>query len=141
MNIYFSAVVLAALTLTAVSGKQASAQQPSPSKETKPMSSMPMNHTMPMAQGDADTSASSKAFKAADDKMMKDMMAPKTGNADQDFVASMMPHHQGAIDMAKVELQYGKDRELRKLAQGIISAQQRELAAMAAWQKKYPVSR
>ena len=55
------------------------------------------------------------------------MMAPRTGNADQDFVASMIPHHQGAIDMAKVELQYGKDPILRKLAAGIVAAPEKEI--------------
>jgi uncharacterized protein (DUF305 family) len=62
--------------------------------------------------------------------MMQGMMAPRTGNADQDFVASMIPHHQGAIDMAKVELQYGKDPMLRKLAEGIVAAQEKEIAEL-----------
>ena len=47
------------------------------------------------------------------------MMVNLTGNSDIDFVRSMIPHHQGAIDMAKVELQYGKNAEIKKLAQNI----------------------
>jgi len=49
-----------------------------------------------------------------------------SGNADKDFAAMMIPHHQGAIDAAKVELQYGKDPMLRKMAQKIIRARRRK---------------
>src|SRR5215472_11875657 len=59
------------------------------------------------------------------DRMDAGMMAAKpTGNPDRDFAAMMIPHHQGAIDMAKVELIYGRDPVLRRLAQGIIVEQQ-----------------
>ena len=66
------------------------------------------------------------------------MDLPYTGNADQDFVAGMLPHQQGAIDMAKVELQYGKDPALRKLAQSILDAQEKEIALMQQWQAQHP---
>ena len=70
-------------------------------------------------------------------KMSQGMAIPWTGNADQDFVAGMIPHHQGAIDMARVELQYGKDPQLRKLARDIIAAQKKEIAFMTTWQAKH----
>jgi uncharacterized protein (DUF305 family) len=54
-----------------------------------------------------------KAFKEANDKMMQAMMMEPSGDPDKDFAMMMIPHHQGAIDMAKVELQYGKDQQLR----------------------------
>jgi uncharacterized protein (DUF305 family) len=61
-----------------------------------------------------------------------------SGNADRDFITGIMPHQQGIADIAKVELQYGKDPDIRKLAQSILDEQQRQLALMQAWQAKHP---
>jgi uncharacterized protein (DUF305 family) len=77
---------------------------------------------------------SSTAFKAANDKMMKDMAVPLTGDTDRDFVAGMIPHHAGAIDMAEIELKDGKDPAMKKLARDIIAAQKKEIALMKKWQ-------
>ena len=60
-----------------------------------------------------------------------------TGDTDRDFVSLMVPHHQSAVDMAKAELQYGRDAELKTLAQAIVDDQQREIALMKAWQDKH----
>ena len=92
-----------------------------------------MDMTKPMG----DQGASSKAFNDAMGKMHKDMMITYSGNADADFVRGMIPHHQGAIDMAKVELKYGKDPELRKLAEAVVTAQEAEIKEMKAWLKKH----
>jgi uncharacterized protein (DUF305 family) len=62
--------------------------------------------------------------------------APMNGNIDHDFVTMMMPHHQGAIDMAKAELIYGKDPVTRRLAVEIIVDQQSEIQAMQLWLSK-----
>ena len=80
--------------------------------------------------------ASTKAFKEAGMKMMHDMHQSFTGNADVDFMNGMIPHHQGAIDMAKVQVKYGKDAETRKLAEQIIADQEKEIAQMKAWLRK-----
>jgi DUF305 family protein family protein len=67
---------------------------------------------------------------AAMTKMMADMMVKPTGDIDRDFVAMMVPHHQGAIDMAQAVLRYGHNEQLRRLAQEIVVTQQQEIAAM-----------
>jgi uncharacterized protein (DUF305 family) len=67
---------------------------------------------------------------AAMTKMMTAMDVKPTGNVDTDFVAMMIPHHQGAIDMAQAELRYGRNEQLRRLAQEIIVTQQQEIVAM-----------
>jgi uncharacterized protein (DUF305 family) len=66
--------------------------------------------------------------------------APMNGDADHDFAVMMIPHHQGAIDMAKVELRYGKDPVMRRLAQEILVDQQSEIDAMHLWLKKKTLS-
>jgi uncharacterized protein (DUF305 family) len=92
-----------------------------------------MMEAMMPAEGDTD---STKAFKEADMKMMHDMAVPYTGDADVDFRLKMIPHHQGAIDMAKVALQYAADAETKAMAEAIITAQEREIAEMQAWLEK-----
>jgi uncharacterized protein (DUF305 family) len=77
-----------------------------------------------------------KAFAASMKTMMNGMAVKPTGQPDKDFVLMMIPHHQGAIDMAKVELQYGSDPDLRQLATDIVAAQEKEIAQMKAWLEK-----
>jgi uncharacterized protein (DUF305 family) len=71
-----------------------------------------------------------QAMSQAMHRMDQGMAIPHTGNPDRDFAAMMIPHHQGAIDMAKAELEFGKDPVLRRLAQGIIVEQQQEIEVM-----------
>jgi uncharacterized protein (DUF305 family) len=67
---------------------------------------------------------------AAMNRMMADMTIKPTGDIDRDFVAMMVPHHQGAIDMARAELRYGHNEQLRRLAQEIVVTQQQEISVM-----------
>ena len=67
---------------------------------------------------------------AAMNKMMADMTIKPSGDVDRDFVQMMVPHHQGAIDMARAELKYGRNEQLRRISQEIIVTQQQEIAAM-----------
>lgn len=103
-------------------------------------SQMPMDHGsmhMPAAAAqDGANSPSTQAYESAMQRMHKDMAIPYSGNADVDFARGMIPHHQGAIDMAKTELRYGKDPELRKLAQDVVDSQQKEVAFLQSWLRK-----
>ena len=72
------------------------------------------------------------------DQMNQDMMAAaQYKDPDVAFAAGMLPHHIGAVKMAEVELKYGKDPEMRKLAEGIINAQQAEIEQMQKWLKAH----
>lgn len=84
----------------------------------------------PAAPRSTEESAFLKENDAAMTKMMDGMAAKPSGDIDRDFVAMMTPHHQGAIDMAVIELRYGKNEQLRRIAQEIIVDQMQEIAAM-----------
>jgi uncharacterized protein (DUF305 family) len=72
------------------------------------------------------------------ERMNQDMMVKPSGNYDRDFATMMIPHHQGAVDMARIELQFGKDPVLRRLAQGIIVEQLQEIEVMNRELKQLP---
>ena len=92
-----------------------------------------MRHQM-SSQMSSGASATDDSFDAqmgrAMERMDQDMMVKPSGNYDRDFAAMMVPHHQGAVDMARIELQFGKDPVLRRLAQAIIVEQLQEIQVM-----------
>lgn len=87
-------------------------------------------HTMPAS----DTMhPATQAFMAINDQMHTAMAIEFTGDPDSDFVRAMIPHHQGAVDMARVVLEHGTDPEIRALAEAIVAAQETEIAFMHDW--------
>ena len=80
----------------------------------------------------------SMAYATASAQMMTDMALTYTCDADVDFATGMIPHHQAAVAMAQIELDYGTDPELRALAAAIIAAQETEIAQMEAWLAAHP---
>ena len=97
---------------------------------------MPVRYgTMPVQYAaDRPAYSSEQSFQSENDvamnKVMAEMTVKSTGDVDHDFVAMMVPHHQGAIDMAKAFLRYGHNERLRRMAQQIVTTQQQEIAAM-----------
>ncbi len=102
------------------------------------MKMMQEMHEMMMGGGVAmqpkgDTGPSSQAFTGIMANMHQEMAITFTGNADVDFVKGMIPHHKAAVDMAKTVLAFGKDPDVRKVAEGVIKAQEAEIIWMKAW--------
>lgn len=84
-------------------------------------------------------SNASSEYKAAMDKMQKSMAQPMMGMPDHDFAMMMLPHHVGAVDMARIELKYGTDPKLRKMAEQIVKGQQKEIQELQTWLKSHPM--
>jgi len=87
-------------------------------------------HAATSAEGE---SAATTAYRDANTRMHTDMEVAFTGDPDIDFLLAMIPHHQGAIDMARVVLEHGSDPGIRALAEEIIAAQEAEIAQMREW--------
>jgi uncharacterized protein (DUF305 family) len=83
-----------------------------------------------------DMGPASMAFIEANDRMHSGMAIEFTGNADVDFIRGMIPHHQGAVEMARIVLEHGADPEVRKLAEAVIAAQEAEITWMQEWLAK-----
>ncbi len=103
-----------------------------PAHVMDPVAMQKMMDAMMPSPGDP---PSTKDLKAADMRMMHAMAVGYTGDADVDFRTHMIPHHQGAIDMAKVALNHAKDPDTKKMAEAIIKDQEREIGEMQAWLK------
>ena len=107
---------------------------------------MGLSNPVALTAGEAAPTTLAQAQRMPDGAMMQDMQSMNqrmsqlmrtTGNPDRDFAQMMIPHHQGAIEMAKVLLERGKDPELRNLAEKIIKDQQREIAQLQDWLKHH----
>jgi uncharacterized protein (DUF305 family) len=132
LSAQFAAAVAAALLLVSAAHAQQT-QRPGPG-------GMPMQggQGMPMP-GAAAMSQNQKDMMQSMERMNRDMMSMAvTSDPDRAFVTMMAPHHQGAIDMARIYLREGKDPEIRGMAEKIIADQEREIGEFKAWQAKHP---
>ncbi len=125
--------VIRSSLFAALAAGPALAQAPAPAMPGMQHGTMPgMKPGMPMSANHMEMMRQMEAM----NKAMAD--TPMTGNPDQDFVGMMTPHHQGAIDMARIYLRDGKDPAIRRMAQKIIADQEREIREFKAWQAKHP---
>jgi uncharacterized protein (DUF305 family) len=93
-------------------------------------------HSTPAQAAQTPSALSTQGYRQANETMHRAMDITFSGDSDVDFVRSMIPHHQGAIEMAKVALQHTKDEQIRKWAIEVIREQEREIAEMQTWLKK-----
>lgn len=94
-------------------------------------------HALHGGSGTAGMSAAEMAYRAANDRMHEAMNFEFTGNADVDFVRGMIAHHHGAVEMAKIVIEHGQDPDVRKLAEGVVEAQEAEIVWMQDWLAKH----
>ena len=104
----------------------------------------PHQHEVSPSQGTPSAGTTAESFTSlmmqAMERMHRDMGIVPSGDPDRDFAAMMIPHHQGAVDMAKVELQFGKNPVLRRLAQGMIVEQLQEIEVMQRELRQLPAA-
>lgn len=145
-----SIIVPLAMATALIAGSAAAQQaQPAPQGQTTaPMGGPGMGGNQGMMQGQGmhqgqraqnmPKDPASRAYMQSMQKMNRDMRKPMAGDADQDFARMMATHHQGAIDMARVELQYGKDPDLKAMAQKMVDDQTKEVQQLQDWLKQHP---
>ena len=127
MTVYLIAAFASAALLWAATVRMTAAQERAATPAAQQRTYSGSRAPAPATDNEADFLT---ANAAAMNKMMADMKVAPTGDIDRDFVAMMVPHHQGAIDMALIILRFGKSEQLKRLAQEIIVTQQQEIVAM-----------
>jgi len=101
----------------------------------------PARQGLPSSQSQHHAGTAGLEMEQAMEKMHAEMASIKpSGDDDADFVRLMLPHHQAALDMAKAELKYGEDPQMRRLAQEIVTDQQSEIELMQLWLKRHESS-
>ena len=135
------------LALALGAGPVAQAQHHAPTAGTVPGLAHSMSGMAGMSHGRAAPGTPAAAYQrgmdsvmAVMDKGMRRMTGASPDDIDASFAAMMLPHHQGAVDMARLQLLYGHDPALRRLTQSIIAEQQVEIQQMAAWLKQHPIT-
>lgn len=137
-----AAVAAIALAIPTLAVAQQHGQHGQHGQSSKPAAGAPKPHHGGQHGGGKAAPAQAKlgpaetAYQAINARMHEQMDIAFTGNPDVDFVRGMIPHHQGAVDMAKVVMAFGKDPEIRKLAETIVKAQEDEIAQLKAWLEK-----
>ncbi|RPD44304.1 DUF305 domain-containing protein [Hymenobacter sediminis] len=131
--------LLTGLLLGTVSAAQAQHQHPMAGMSHATMASMPMGPAATPGSPVAAFQRGMDSVMVVMDEGMRRMDGASPTDIDASFAAMMVPHHQGAVDMARLQLLYGKDPALRRLAQSIIAEQQVEIQQIQAWLRQHPV--
>lgn len=135
-----SLLFLLALTLGGTLTARAQHHAPKDAEPMPDMAGMKMAHAAAPGTPVAAFQHGMDSVMVVMDESMRRMTGARPDDIDASFAAMMLPHHQGAVDMARLQLLYGQNPTLRRLAQSIIAEQQVEIQQMAAWLKQHPVS-